>query len=158
MNEKKLSSKVKKLWEIIGGIVFIIYVAVFAIILIFAEEAFYPLLISVIICGILMIFACFVYPILRYKSYSYYYDEKKIVIKRGVLFKDTITIPVFQIQDLHIIQGPLMQILSLSSIEISTAGSNHSLSGLTNDDAKVMIDELSKYLEARIEDLKNETL
>ena len=80
MNEKKLSSKVKKLWEIIGGIVFIIYVAVFAIILIFAEEAFYPLLISVIICGILMIFACFVYPILRYKSYSYYYDEKKIVI------------------------------------------------------------------------------
>ena len=49
MNEKKLSSKVKKLWEIIGGIVFIIYVAVFAIILIFAEEAFYPLLISVII-------------------------------------------------------------------------------------------------------------
>ena len=157
MNEKKLSSKVKKLWEIIGGIVFIIYVAVFAIILIFAEEAFYPLLISVIICGILMIFACFVYPILRYKSYSYY-DEKKIVIKRGVLFKDTITIPVCQIQDLHIIQGPLMQILSLSSIEISTAGSNHSLSGLTNDDAKVMIDELSKYLEARIEDLKNETL
>ena len=51
-----------------------------------------------------------------------------------------------------------MQIFKLASVEISTAGSNYSIVGLTDEVAREMIDYLEEYLEKRIEELKNETL
>ena len=99
---------------------------------------------------------CFAFPFMVYNRYSYAYNDKRIVIKKGVIFKYEIIIPVCQIQDLHLLQGPLMQLMKLQSVEISTAGSNYTINGLTYDDAKKMVDELEKNLNKRIEELKNE--
>ena len=63
-----------------------------------------------------------------------------------------------QIQDLHRTQGPLMMLLNLSGVTISTAGSNFDLSTLTTAEADRMLDELEQYLEARIEEQKNEEI
>ena len=57
-----------------------------------------------------------------------------------------------------IAQGPLMQLFKVASVEISTAGSNYTIDGLTEADAKEMITYLEEYLEKRIEELKNEAL
>ena len=67
-------------------------------------------------------------------------------------------IPVCRIQDLHRTQGPIMMMLKLSGVTISTAGSNFDISTLTTAEADRMIDELERNLEARIEELKNEEI
>ena len=97
-------------------------------------------------------------PALRYKMYAWGYDDKRIIIKQGVIFRQRVVIPVCQIQDLHRTQGPLMMMLKLSGVTISTAGSNFDISTLTTAEADNMIDELEHNLETRIEELKNEEI
>ena len=49
-----------------------------------------------------------------------------------------------------------MRIFKLSSVLISTAGSNYIINGLANEEAKMMIDELENKLYTRLEELKDE--
>ena len=51
-----------------------------------------------------------------------------------------------------------MLLLKLSGVTISTAGSNFSISTLTTEEADLLIDALEKNLEARVEELNNETV
>ena len=97
-------------------------------------------------------------PLLRYKMYAWGYDEKRIIVKQGVIFKQRVVIPVCQIQDLHRTQGPIMMLLKLSGVTISTAGSNFDISTLTTEQADCMIDELERNLEMRVWELKNEKI
>ena len=83
-------------------------------------------------------------------------DDKRIIVKQGVVFRQRVVIPVCQIQDLHRTQGPIMMLFGLSGVIISTAGSNFQISTLTTDEADRMIDHLERHLETRIEELKNE--
>ena len=105
---------------------------------------------------VLLLAVTLIIPALRYKMYAWGYDDKRIIVKQGVIFKRRVVIPVCQIQDLHRTQGPLMMMLKLSGVTISTAGSNFDISTLTTDEADKMIDELERNLEIRIEELKNE--
>jgi membrane protein YdbS with pleckstrin-like domain len=98
----------------------------------------------------------FLYHLFRHDSPGY--DDKRIIVKQGVIFRRRVVIPVCQIQDLHRIQGPIMIMLKLSGVTISTAGSNFSISTLTTGEADLMIDELERNLESRIEELKNEEI
>ena len=97
-------------------------------------------------------------PALRYKMYAWGYDDKRIVVKQGVIFRQRVVIPVCQIQDLHRTQGPLMMMLKLSGVTISTAGSNFDISTLTTEEADRLIDVLEQNLETRVEELKNEEI
>lgn len=108
--------------------------------------------ISLIVCLILVM------PALRYKMYAWGYDEKRIIVKQGVIFRKRVVIPVCQIQDLHRKQGPLMMMFKLSDVTISTAGSNFDISTLTTAEADRMIDDLEHKLEVRIEEQRNEEI
>ena len=151
----KIDKKIKKIWLITTTIVFVIFLGL-CVLSNVIDGIILPLLIVEIIAMLIIGFFCFAFPFMVYNRYSYAYNDKRIVIKKGVLFKYEIIIPVCQIQDLHLLQGPLMQLMKLQSVEISTAGSNYTINGLTYDDAKKMVDELEKNLNKRIEELKNE--
>ena len=90
--------------------------------------------------------------------YSWGFDERRIVVKQGVIFRHRAVIPVCQIQDLHRTQGPIMMMLKLSGVTISTAGSNFDISTLTTDEADRLIDALEHHLETRVEELRNEEI
>ena len=151
----KIDKKIKKIWLITTTIVFVIFLGL-CVLSNVIDGIILPLLIVEIIAMLIIGFFCFAFPFMVYNRYSYAYNDKRIVIKKGVLFKYEIIIPVCQIQDLHLLQGPLMQLMKLQSVEISTAGSNYTINGLIYDDAKKMVDELEKNLNKRIEELKNE--
>lgn len=51
--------------------------------------------------AILTVFT-FLYPTLAYRAYSFGYDEKRIVIKSGVVFRHSVTVPVRQIGRAHV--------------------------------------------------------
>lgn len=155
MNFLMLDQKIKKIWYIITTILFILFLG-FCAFTQLIEGLILPLLIVESIVMLILVFFCFVFPTMVYNRYSYAYNDKRIVIKKGVIFKYEIIIPVCQIQDLHLLQGPLMQLMKLQSVEISTAGSNYTINGLQYDVAKKMVDDLENNLNARIEEIKNE--
>lgn len=164
MELKKLDKGVLKLWYIraaIGALALIgVLVSVTAVLSAAAApgDVMLAVLLGVGTPVFLLLALILILPALRYKMFAWGYDDKRIVVKQGVIFRKRVVIPVCQIQDLHRTQGPLMMMLKLSSVTISTAGSNFDLSTLTTVEADRMIDELERSLEARIEELRNEEI
>lgn len=157
MKLKKLDKKVKILW-FIESVIWVALILVGVILpIIFADESVKLILaLSLgIPMGLLSIFLL-VYPILRYHFYSYYYDEERILIYKGVIFKRSVILPVRQIQDIHIYQGPLMLIMGLSGVSVSTAGSNFNIACINKNDANIMVDDLETNLNNRLGDNTNE--
>ena len=164
MELRKLDKSVLKLWYIRAVIFSLALAGVFTSVAAIMNAAGTPsdvmlaVLLAVGIPVILLIATTLIMPVLRYKMYEWGYDDKRIIVKQGVIFKSRVVIPVCQIQDLHRTQGPIMMMLKLSGVTISTAGSNFDISTLTTDEADRMIDELERNLETRIEELKNEEI
>ena len=164
MKMNKLDKSVLKLWYIravIGALALVgVVVSVFVILLATGASSNVMLAVSlsVGIPVVLLLCITLIMPVLRYKMYTWGYDDKRIVVKQGVIFRQRVVIPVCQIQDLHRTQGPIMMLLKLSGVTISTAGSNFDISTLTTAEADRLIDDLEQNLETRIEELKNEEI
>ena len=164
MELKKLDKSVLKLWYIravIGAMALIgVFVSVIAVLTATGAPSNVMLAVVLVVGVVVALLLCFtlIMPVLRYKMYAWGYDDKRIIVKQGVIFKRRVVIPVCQIQDLHRTQGPLMMMLKLSGVTISTAGSNFDISTLTTEEADRMLDELERNLEARIEELRNEEI
>ena len=164
MELNKLDRSVLKLWYIRATIVALSLVGLWVSILVILISAEAPSDVTVAVSlatgVVIALLLCFtmILPVLRYKMYAWGYDDKRIVVKQGVIFRQRVVIPICQIQDLHRIQGPLMMMLKLSGVTISTAGSNFDISTLTTGEADRMIDELEGILETRIEELRNEEI
>ena len=164
MKLNKLDKRVLKLWYIRVGIVSFALLMLWATVLValILTEASMNVTLAVSLGSgvplLLILSLIFIIPLLRYKMYAWGYDEKRIIVKQGVIFKQRVVIPVCQIQDLHRTQGPIMMLLKLSGVTISTAGSNFDISTLTTEQADCMIDELERNLEMRVWELKNEKI
>ena len=164
MELKKLDKNVLKLWYIHASVVALALIGVFstAAVILQATKASSDVTLAVLLAVgipvVLLLGINLILPGLRYKMYAWGYDDKRIIVKQGVIFKRKVVIPVCQIQDLHRTQGPIMMMLKLSGVTISTAGSNFDISTLTTDEADLMIDELERNLEMRIEELKDEEI
>lgn len=164
MKMNKLDKSVLKLWYIravIGALALVgVVISVLAILLATEAESNVMLTVSLIVGIPVLLILCIILimPVLRYKMYAWGYDDKRIVVKQGVIFRQRVVIPVCQIQDLHRTQGPIMMMLKLSGVTISTAGSNFNISTLTTDEADRLIDALEQNLETRVEELKNEEI
>ena len=164
MKMNKLDKSVLKLWYIRAaiGALSLVGVVVSVLVIMLATEApsnvMLAVLLGVGIPGLLLLCITLIMPVLRYKMYAWGYDDKRIVVKQGVIFRQRVVIPVCQIQDLHRTQGPIMMMLKLSGVTISTAGSNFDISTLTTDEADRLIDALEQNLETRVEELKNEEI
>ena len=164
MKMNKLDKSVLKLWYIraaIGALV-LVGVAVSAVVILIATGApghvTLAVSLSVGIPVVLLLCVTLIMPVLRYKMYAWGYDDKRVIVKQGVIFRQRVVIPVCQIQDLHRTQGPIMMMLGLSGVTISTAGSNFDISTLTTDEADCLIEALEQNLETRVEELKNEEI
>ena len=164
MKLRKLDKRVLKLWYIRASIASLsilgFFIGIIAILNV-SEVSSDVMIVSLLLLGLpIFIILAFILilPFLRYKMYEWGYDDKRIIVKQGVIFKRKVVIPICQIQDLHRTQGPLMMMLKLGDVTISTAGSNFDISTLTTDEADLMINELERNLENRIEELKNETI
>ena len=164
MQMNKLDKSVLKLWYVRAAICALALagaaVSVFVILLTTKapSNVIHAVSLSVGIPVLLLFCITLIMPVLRYKMYAWGYDEKRIVVKQGVIFRQRVVIPVCQIQDLHRTQGPIMMLFELSGVTISTAGSNFDISTLTTNEADRLIDALEQNLETRVEELKNEEI
>lgn len=153
MNLLKLNKKVRTIW-IIRNIIFSLLIALVLIPAIFSKEI--GVIVGVAIPVVIFIIILLVWPFLKYKLYSFGYDDKRIAICYGVIFRHHVIVPIRQIQDLHTYNGPIMSLMGLSGVIISTAGSNFSIAGMLNDDATNMVNELEVLLNNRLDGDNNE--
>ena len=160
MELKRLDKSVLKLWYIRAAIISLVLQGFLAslIAILIATGVSNGAILAVSLADFLLLCFILIMPALRYQMYAWGYDDKRIIVKQGVIFRKRVVIPVCQIQDLHRTQGPIMMMLNLSDVTISTAGSNFDISTLTTAGADSMIDELERNLETRIEELKNEEI
>lgn len=158
-NYKSLDSKVKKLWYFVSTIIIVITLACFMTIFFLIKSKYrlgYGIPVGII--ELLIITISIMYPHYKFKMYHYFYDDKKIYIENGVIFRQRCTIPICQIQDLHIYNGPIMTLLNLSGVIISTAGSNFMLGPIGKSDANSMVEELLARLESRLGEKSSEEI
>ena len=148
---QKLDKKVRTLWLLRNMFIIFPTIIIYLLIIFSVEECKIVLALSFGFLTIIIIGLAIIWPILSYRYYSYDYDDKKIYINRGIIFQHKIVIPVRQIQDLHLYNGPFMQIFKLGGVIISTAGSNFILSGINKGKADKMLYELEERLESRLD-------
>lgn len=150
MTNEKLDKKIISIWYITAGIFAVLFLLVCLIAILFLSS----LILKSIIVGLMVLLTGFtlIYPVLRYRSYSYGYDERRIYIRYGVIFKHEIIIPIRQLQDLHLYQGPIMTAFDVQSLILSTAGSNFSITGLKKEDAMHLAEQFEELLQKRLDD------
>ncbi|MBO5926277.1 MAG: PH domain-containing protein [Clostridia bacterium] len=159
MEFKKLDKKAKLYWFIMHAIWAIIILVVLSVSIFLTGEVYLlPLIIGVGVPATLLSIFLIIYPFLKYRFYSYAYNEEKVVIRYGVIFRHTIVMPICQIQDLHVYQGPIMSLFKLSGIIFSTAGSNFELRCLDKKIAEKIVTETEIFLKKRLEEKANEEI
>lgn len=157
MQYKKLNQKARVIWLIRNIIIVLVLLVLFVFfyINILSKDVNEIVNIILIILFSITELLFIIWPFLYFNNYSYGYDDKRIVINYGVIFKHHIIVPVRQLQDLHLYATPLMLIFKIDGMIISTAGSNFSITGIKKDDGEVMINDFEKMLNERL-DANNE--
>ena len=85
------------------------------------------------------------WPALEYRYTSYRLTEREITIRRGVLWREVVTVPLSRVQHTDLSQGPLSRAFGLAVLTIHTAGTEHAavaLGGLAVGDAARIRDRL----------------
>lgn len=157
MEFKKLDKKAKVYWVTMNFIIALILIAVACVAVFLSEgELFIPILFGVGLPIFIISALIIIYPFFKYRFYKYAYDEERVIICYGVIFRHKIVMPICQIQDLHVYQGPIMSLFKLSGIIFSTAGSNFELRCLNKEVAEKIAQETEVYLKKRLEVINNE--
>lgn len=115
-----------------------------------------------ILIGIFLALLFLIRPLLDYISFRYYIDNQEIHIKKGVFFKDHITIPFERIQNISLQENLFQSILGVVTLQLETAGSTKkevafaALSKSTAESLKsrleVFIDELPQVTTNEVQD------
>ena len=85
------------------------------------------------------------WPEISYRHRFYRVEPEGIEIRRGVLFRQTISVPKSRVQHTDVSQGPLQRRYALGTLVIYTAGTDHAkvdLAGLSHARAMRIRDHL----------------
>jgi len=83
-----------------------------------------------------------------YDATSYRVTERAVEIRKGVLWRRVVHVPLSRVQHTDVLQGPLMRRFGLATVSIHTAGTVDAkveLSGLALGDAERLRDLLVAY-------------
>ncbi len=85
------------------------------------------------------------WPAVRYRHESYRLLERGLEIKRGVIWRRVIHVPVSRVQHTDVSRGPIERAFDLATLIVFTAGTEHAsvpLGGLSSTDAFAIRDRL----------------
>ena len=88
-----------------------------------------------------------IFTVLQYLRFTFHISSEELIIEKGVLIKERLSIPLERIQTVHLSQNILQQIFQVTGLKIDTAGSGKEelkISALTHGDAKELQDLLQK--------------
>ena len=138
MKEIHLSNECWKLWVSVTWTVFIIvFLAVIAVSILVTAASFDAktmVVVGTIIAG--LIFVCLLliaYLRSYWKRFSIAYDENQLRVSSGVWWRKQVLIPLVQITNIGIVQGPWQRARKLATLKVETAGR----SGTSNPETQI---------------------
>jgi membrane protein YdbS with pleckstrin-like domain len=103
--------------------------------------------------GLLAIVASFVgallWPALVHKHASWRLDKLGLEIRRGVLWRHRITIPLGRVQHADVSQGPLQRLFAIGTLTVHTAGTQNASVGLDGIAHETAIELRDKLVDQR---------
>ena len=151
MSFKNVNSNVIKNWMINRSIVLTILLVGYLCSIVFIPKEIFGLWLGLVILEsillLMQIVYAYIFPSIQYKKYLYLVKDDEIVISKGVIFIES---TVVQIQDIGFSQGPIELMLGLASLEISTAGSDHTINGLTKEKAEELVNQLKEKIKVYV--------
>ena len=79
-----------------------------------------------------------VYTTLQYLRFKFHIEEGHLILERGVIQRERLSIPLERVQTVHLSQNVIQQLVQLTGVKIDTAGSGGEelkISALTRSDA-----------------------
>ena len=70
----------------------------------------------------------------HYENLRLEVNDRSVVIAKGIVFKQELTIPLDRIQDISVREGPLLQKFGLLGLRIETAGQRNATTGQSEAD------------------------
>lgn len=117
------------------------------------EQILFWILVS---CGLFVIawlwFLSLFWPTREYRYSSWRLDESGIEIRKGVLWRHRISVPIARVQHVDVSQGPIQRQFGLAELTIHTAGTQNSsvkLEGLAHPVAVQLRDDLISKRESQ---------
>lgn len=144
--KKHLDGKMRTVWLIRSTIIWAIIVLCYLFTFFIPCEYWLYTVLPVGVVLALGVIITYVFVILSYNCYYYYLEEEVVYIEKGVIFKHRMIIPCKKTQDVHLSSGPIMRVLGLKSVEISTAGSNFVVAGLSDAEASKFIADIKQVV------------
>ncbi len=92
--------------------------------------------ISWFLLGVLLAAASHFWPPIKYRHTSWRLGADGMEIRRGVLWRHRIAVPITRVQHVDVSQGPIQRMFELGTLTIYTAGTKHSaveIEGLEHD-------------------------
>jgi membrane protein YdbS with pleckstrin-like domain len=94
---------------------------------------------------LLLFWLGFYWPLYEYEHTSWRLDETGLEIRRGVIWRHQISIPVARVQHADVSQGPLQRSYELGTLTIHTAGTENAsigLEGISHEQAIQLRDQI----------------
>lgn len=108
---------------------------------------------AVLVLFPLLLFSTFIWPRIAYRHACWRLDQESLEIRRGVLWKHRISIPLGRVQHADVSQGPLLRQYGLGKLTIHTAGTSNAtidLDGLAHETALAVRDELVRQTQSKV--------
>ena len=136
---KQLEKEMLTVWRIRAGIDASLY-TIGIIGYYFLNQHFFHLnnrwlFLGIVVFGVLSIFQLFVFPVIKYRRFSYEVREDELEMVYGLFIETRMIIPMNRVQNVKTTQGPVLKKFSLSSLHISTAANTEKIPGLFTEEA-----------------------
>ncbi|NLL94190.1 MAG: PH domain-containing protein [Thermoplasmatales archaeon] len=82
-------------------------------------------------------------PVIYYRRYRYIIDGDKVDVRKGIIFIRRSLTPIERIHQVDVSRGPILSMLGLANVTITTAGGVASLSYLEIPEAERVAEELN---------------
>jgi membrane protein YdbS with pleckstrin-like domain len=138
--------------ERIGGLIFSIVLlmgAAIGLMVLWANVGFglvwYGVAVGAVLLTGLSFFSAYAWPSVQHRHASWRLDEEGLEIRRGVLWRHQITIPLGRVQHADVSQGPLQRPFEIGTLTIHTAGTQNAsveLPGLAHTTAIELRDQI----------------
>lgn len=158
---QKLDPRIKRVWRISDAIVitliFLAVVLIPAIALLVDDDTSWwagPYCsISVALYVVLLLVFWFVITPLRYIRWGYQLSQDFLDVTRGIIVHKHTVVPFIRVQNTDTRQGPLLRMMGLSSVTISTAAGSMEIPGLPAAEAESVRDQAAEFARIAKEDV-----
>lgn len=158
---RKLDPRMKNVWRfsdtIALALVFLCVIAVGSIALLVDEDTAWwaepYCLITAIVFVVLLLLFWFVITPLRYIRWRYELSQDFLNISRGIIVHKHTVVPFIRVQNTDTRQGPLLRMMGLASVTVSTAAGSMEIPGLPAAEAETLRDQAAEFARIAKEDV-----